>query len=141
MFLGFIMIKKCALLVLLLSFSSFSMEISQEEITATKQQLIKVHKTLLEEKIARHERLVKWLLRGTIAAGVAAVATKFGYLSGEKIGTRGWGLISGGCGLLCIGGISSIGKAQSQIKSLPKLLTDDYVRNYLQNQNKLNPKI
>ncbi|CAN5149248.1 hypothetical protein BH09DEP1_BH09DEP1_4710 [soil metagenome] len=122
------MIKFLTPLVFLFSLGSFAMEMTQDEIIVTKKRMIDYQKNKLEEKMQRHERLLKYMFGGFSLAGVAAIATKLGYLSGERIGARGWSLISCGCGLMCMGGLSSIGKTQNEIKNLPNIITDDYVR-------------
>lgn len=130
------MIKSFALSALLFS-GSFAMEITRDKLNATKKQIIDCQKAKLEQKVQRHERLLKYLFGGSCLAGAAAIATKLGYLSGEKIGARGWGLISGACGLMCIGGLSTIGKTQDEIKNLPNIITDDYARAYLNKTSKV----
>ncbi|GMU19527.1 MAG: hypothetical protein AMXMBFR12_07190 [Candidatus Babeliales bacterium] len=135
------MIKYFASFILLLSVCMSAMEITQEKINENKEWIILRHMGPLEKKVERQRRLINWLFLGGCAAGTAAIATKLGYLSDQRIGVRGWSLISGACGLCCIGGISSIGKTQEEIKNLPNIITDDYVRIYLQNQKKQNPKI
>jgi hypothetical protein len=117
--------------VLLVSSSLSAMEITQNEIDSIKPILIQNKQEELSKKLASQKRLLNFCVYASGSALLASVAAKFGYISTDRIGSRGYLLIASGFGLLSLGGASSVGKFYNELKNVPELINNDYVRIHL----------
>lgn len=133
------MIKKLALTLILISSSLTAMEITPTQLAKRKAILIQNRTEELTKKLIYQNRVLDWSIYATGGSLIALIASKFGYNITDKIGARGYLLMAGGFGLFTVGNLIAVGKLDDEIKKVPELINDEYVKNHIENCRK--PKI
>lgn len=127
------MFRPLALSILLLSFSLAAMEITQEQINFYKPHLIQNKEEELNKKLASKRRTLRLCEYATGGALIASLAAKLGFIPNDKIGVRGYLIMAGGCAFFTFGGIITVGKLENELKKVPELINDEYVKNHIKN--------
>lgn len=118
---------------LLISSSLFAMEVTQEQIDFFKPALIQSKTDELMKKLNSQKRTLRWCEYATLSTLFASLAAKLGYIPSDKIGARGYLIMAGGCAFFTFGGIMSVGKLENELKKVPELIDDEYVKNHIKN--------